>query len=578
MKMPHALPLLAAVPLAAVLLAAAARTQVQNTLLILADDVGAEAIACYGLTPAPPPTPNLDALAARGVRFRNAWSNPLCSPTRATVLAGRHSFRTGVGTALGPGQQGLRLDEWLLPEVLAPAGIDTAWLGKWHAGDAQGPGTPNVMGFGHFVGHLQAALPDFFVWPKTRNGQTTTATTYATTDTVNEALAWIGARQRPWLAVVSFHAAHTPLHAPPAHLHTQNLAGLDPRTQPIPFFKAMVQAMDREIGRLLAGIPAAVLAGTNVVFLGDNGTAGNTIQPPFPTNHAKGTLYQGGITVPLLVAGPRVAQPGRAVDAVVHTCDLFPTVGAFAGVDVRAVVPASVPLDGVSLLPYLANPAQPPLRDTVYAELFGYLAQANGHAIRNATHKRIRFTGTNPRDEFYDLGADPHEQRNLLLGTLSAAERRHFVALGAAAAALRGERYFGVLAQGCAGTRGRATVSAPSGGPGLGQSFSLVFGDLPLGTTSVIGFLGLSHVSFQGLPLPLDLGALAMPQCTLDASMDLVLPVPAAAGAARLDVPIPAGSGLLGLWLFPQAVVPDPGANGAGLITSAAGHAVIGRP
>jgi arylsulfatase A-like enzyme len=557
-------------------LPAVALGQTQNTLFLIADDVGAESIACYGRTAAPPPTPNIDALAARGVKFTNVWSNPLCSPTRATVLTGRYSFRTGVGTALGPNQQGLRLTEWILPEVLRAASWESALFGKWHVGNAQGPSTPNLAGFPYFAGHLLASLPSYFNWQKTINGQTSTSTTYAPTDVVNEALAWINARQGPWLAIASFHVAHTPLHAPPSHLHTQNLGGLDPRTQPVPFFKAMVEAMDTEIGRLLAGIPGPVLARTNVVFLGDNGTDRAVIPPPYPQNHAKGTLYQGGIMVPLIVAGPRVVGPGRDAGALVSTCDLFHTIGEFAGLDVRQVVPAAVPLDGRSILPYLASPTQPPLRETVYAEQFGFTAGTNGWTIRNATHKVIRFTD-NPRDELYDLAADPHEQRNLLLLPLSAADRRHYVTLGAAAAALRGERYFGTFSKGCPGTRGIASIRAPSGGPAPGQPHPVVYENLPLGTPPVYGIVGFSNRRWLSLDLPLDLGAIGMPGCTLDSSVDVALALSASAGSARLTLSVPMSVELLGLSLFQQALVGDQGANAAGWITSDAGQGVIGR-
>lgn len=111
---PPALPVLILLSTAWLPCAAAAQSP-PNTLLIVADDVGVDAIGCYGLGAAPPPTPNIDALAARGVRFANAQSCPLCSPTRASALTGRHGFRTGIGTALGANDPGLAASEVRCP-------------------------------------------------------------------------------------------------------------------------------------------------------------------------------------------------------------------------------------------------------------------------------------------------------------------------------------------------------------------------------------------------------------------------------------------------------------------------------
>ncbi|MBL8755102.1 MAG: sulfatase-like hydrolase/transferase, partial [Planctomycetes bacterium] len=288
-------------PLPFLFLATAAIAQTQNVMLVVADDVGVDSVACYGLGSNPPPTPTIDGLAAAGVRFTNAQACPLCSPTRASLLTGRHGFRTGIGRALANNDAGLAATETLLPEVLAPAGIHTALIGKWHLGDDLGAATPTAEGFGLFTGALQGALNNYFNWPKVENGTTSLSTTYATTDCVDEALAFVGSTSQPWFLMLAFHAGHTPLHAPPAGLHTQNLTGLDPQTTPVPFYKAMVEAMDTELGRLLATMPPAVRANTNIVFLGDNGTASQVVQAPFDPQRSKGTVYQGGVKVPLIV-------------------------------------------------------------------------------------------------------------------------------------------------------------------------------------------------------------------------------------------------------------------------------------
>lgn len=126
-----------------------------NVLLVIADDVGVDRVAAYGEHPSPGRTPQIDRLAERGVLFRNAWSNPYCSPTRATVLTGRHGFRTGVGFFVGmTTPHGLSLAETTLPEVLAPSHTSLA-LGKWHLSSfLQGADYPLAAGFAHHAGSL----------------------------------------------------------------------------------------------------------------------------------------------------------------------------------------------------------------------------------------------------------------------------------------------------------------------------------------------------------------------------------------------------------------------------------------
>ena len=161
---------------------------------------------------------------------------------------------------------------------------------------------------------------------------TTTSTVYATTDTVDETLKVIAQAKREkkrYFAWTAFNAPHDPFHPPPAELH--------PRT-PLPptgatnraIFEAMVEAMDTEIGRLLENV---TLADTTVIFIGDNGTTGAVIAPPYPRDKAKATMYEGGVRVPLLIAGAGVASPNRQVSALVSAVDLFPTILELAGID-----------------------------------------------------------------------------------------------------------------------------------------------------------------------------------------------------------------------------------------------------
>ena len=242
---------------------------------------------------------------------------------------------------------------------------------------------------------------------------TTTSTVYATTDTVDETLKVIAqakAEKKRYLAWTAFNAPHNPWHVPPAKLHPKTPlppTGATNRAK----FEAMVEAMDTEIGRLLGQVD---LADTTVIFIGDNGTQGTVVAPPYPRDKAKATMYEGGIRVPLLIAGAGVVSPNRRVTALVSAVDLFPTILQLAGID-AAAVPRT---DGVSLMPYLQARAHPAPRAWLYSEQFTASFNTRWErAMRTGRYKLIeRFDGSR---EFYDLGNDVFEATNLLLGTLS---------------------------------------------------------------------------------------------------------------------------------------------------------------
>jgi arylsulfatase B len=304
-----------------------------------------------------------------------------------------------------------------------------ASFGKWHL--SSGEDDPNQHGWPYYAGSHPdlGKLPSYFSWPKTVNGITTTSTTYATTDTVDEALGVIArakSENRPYVLWVAFNAPHDPHHKPPNELHSRDALPepFDPALRRA-YFEAMVEAMDTEIGRLLKAVD---LARTTVIFLGDNGTSPEVTAKPYQSLKAKGTTYQGGVHVPLLVAGAGVVSPGRTASALVNTVDLFPTILRLAGIDPSAVVPDGTKTDGVSLMPYIGNRAHPNPRRWAYAEEF-YTSYRDRweRAIRDGRYKLIeRADGSR---EFYDLGADPLENKNLLGQTLTATQMERLRAL-----------------------------------------------------------------------------------------------------------------------------------------------------
>lgn len=417
-----------------------------NVLLVIADDFGVDQSPCHAVGRGFAPMPTLRALCARGVVFNQAWAAPTCSPTRAAILTGRHGFRTGVGAQIvGNSSAALPLAERTLPAVIqgaAPNSRAAACVGKWHLSNAMNGGAahPAMAGFGHFAGMLTGQLPDYSSWPRTVDGVTATSTRYATSAQVDDALAWLAAQRGPWLLWLAFNAPHSPFHLPPRDLHDYDrLEGLPLPQRPVEHYRAMLQALDTELARLFAAIPADSLARTWVVFVGDNGTPRMVVGDPIPPMHAKDTLYQGGVHVPLVIAGPGVVSGGRSVEALVHVVDLFPTILGWAGVEVTAARPDGR-IDGVSLAPYLLGADAPPQRRWVYTELFDHSAPSaqDGRAIRDEAFKLIRFE--NGRTELYDLRTDPQEARNLLGAPLSAEAATHQASLDAAMSALLATR------------------------------------------------------------------------------------------------------------------------------------------
>ncbi len=400
-----------------------------NVLLIIADDMGVDRLAAYGEHVDPGNTPVLDQLAANGMLFRNAWANPVCSASRAAILTGQHSFRTGVGRGIGYYGETYELDVDTpsLADAL-PGSYASVALGKWHIGSLSISALdhPTLMGFDSHYG-APATIPTphpfetYFNFYKNDNGTPGWSTTYATTDTVDDAITQVTTLPEPWFLWTAFNAPHNPWHAPPSGLHSFNLTGL-PENSIVDHVKASIEAMDTEIGRLIAAMDPGVAANTVIIFVGDNGTDRPASTAPFIPTHAKSTVYEGGINVPLIVQGPGV-MGGTESDGLVHIVDLFRTVTDIAGGDGEAAV------DSVSLVPYFNDPTRESLRTWVYADIF----EPNGfgpktswdRAARNERHKVIvrvdEFGDT--VEELYDLDLDPFETTDLTVGVLTTEEQ-----------------------------------------------------------------------------------------------------------------------------------------------------------
>ncbi len=382
-----------------------------NIVLLIADDLGVDEFVPYqdesdGRGYAP--VPNLAGLCDRGVRYTRAWATPTCSPTRATLLTGRYGFRTGIGAPVGG--RGLSSDEPTLPRLVdeQELGYNTANIGKWHLGSAANLAIPLDFGWDHFSGFLSGSVPSYFEYDEVVDGETQPVSGYATSEMVDDAITWLSPRtDEPFFLWLAFNAPHTPYHVPPAELHTREGLVDDAdmiRDNPRPYFQAMVEALDTEVGRLLEYLDENVDRDTVVIFIGDNGTPSNVAQRPWGRSRSKGTIFDGGIHVPLCVAGPGISA--RTEDGLVNSVDLSATILEL----MDGEAPTTHPYDGMSLLNNLRSET-PIEREFLLSELFGAAGGGDARAIRGERYKLIRLEDG---ERFHDLDDDPQERTNLL--------------------------------------------------------------------------------------------------------------------------------------------------------------------
>ncbi len=401
----------------------------KNVMLIIVDDMGTDYLGFYENYQDTVDVPNLRSLLNRGVRFSNATADPVCSATRASMITGRYGFRTGVGGIIGGtgGSGVLDTAEVSLPKMikLYNPNIKRALVGKWHL---QLPTpinltAPNRMGFDHYEGLFTGTLnPGYNNWTKIKNGVSSTMTTYATTEQANNMASWLRTNAAsPFYACLSFNAPHDPIHLPPAGLHSYTTLSGTPaniNNNPKAYYKAMIQSMDHELGRVFDSLRAINrFDSTDFIFIGDNGSLARVAQIA-DTSRAKGTLYQYGIHVPLIIAGPSVVNPGRVSNALVNATDVFATVLELYGYsNWQSQIPANKTIDSKSLMPIIKNQSTS-VRPWAFSEIFKQTTDSSdGKAIQNQNYKLIRFDYGS--EEFYKLSIDPNEQNNLLVGTMN---------------------------------------------------------------------------------------------------------------------------------------------------------------
>ncbi len=390
-----------------------------NVLLVIADDVGVDMINGYGFGGLKPTTPTLDSLRGVGVTFENCWSAPVCTPTRASIMSGKHGIKTNVTKAPG----NLDLVHTSLFNSL-PVSYSSAVVGKWHVSFPLDTAHPTQHGVDYYSGIMEGAVSNYRNWDRLEAGVSVTDTNYVSTVFTDKSLAWINGKTEPWLLWLAHVAPHTPIHTPPANMYSINAVGSNYRK-----YVAMIESFDYELNRIIQSIPDSVLENTVIIVLGDNGTPGNMLQD-YPAGHGKNTLYEGGVRVPMVIAGKTVNRKGEREKAMVHVTDLYSTILDLAGVEQDGGQHNS--LSFVHLL-NSSTISDAPTRDYNYVELESTI---NGFAIREKRYKLIQFQdGT---QEFYDLSIDSLEFNNII-ATLSAEQTEIKTDLEKEATAIRSD-------------------------------------------------------------------------------------------------------------------------------------------
>lgn len=402
-----------------------------NVLLILIDDLGWRDLGCYG-RPDVFETPHIDKLAAEGMRFTQAYSNcPVCSPSRAAIMTGQTPARlryTGHITSTGKHRHpensriippdddmNMPMAATTIPEALKRAGYTSAHFGKWHLG-YEGH-WPLEHGFDLNIGGGSHGSPANYFdpyknpendWnPVVRNLTPRKEGEYLPDRLTDEAIAFMaGQGEKPWFLNLAYYAVHTPLQAPAALVakYEAKFAGKDTGVNPI--YAAMVEAVDTNVGRLMAALEAQGIAGdTLVVFASDNGGT-NEATTNAPLRESKSWVYEGGIRVPFILRWPGRIAAGTTCTEPVYGADIYPTILAAAG----APLP-SEPIDGVDLAPLWNGGTLGERTLTWYYPHYSASKQP-GSALRRGDEKYVVFYDP-PREELYDLAADPGETRNL---------------------------------------------------------------------------------------------------------------------------------------------------------------------
>jgi len=401
-----------------------------NVILLLADDLGWNGLRCYGSDLHE--TPHLDRLAAEGVRFTHAYSAcTVCSPTRASILTGKSPARLRVTDWIAGFRAPfakLRIPDWTkrlehrevtIAEVLRDAGYRTAHVGKWHLG---GPEYyPERQGFDiNIAGTHRGSppggyfLPNKLPLPRAEEGE------YLTDHLTDEALRIIEDwKHRPFFLYFSYYTVHTPIQGKPELVEHYKAKVRPDGVHTNPTYAAMVHSLDQSVGRIIAKLEElGIEKRTLILFTSDNGGLTQRFGEPvgitdnYPLRRGKGSAYEGGVRVPLIIKWPGRAEAGSVCPEPVSSIDFYRTILAATGASGDREHNRTV--DGANLLPLVDGSQAELPRDALYWHYPHYHPGGDSPygAVRAGDWKLIEFY-ENMNLELYHLADDPGEKKNL---------------------------------------------------------------------------------------------------------------------------------------------------------------------
>ncbi|MHC4707592.1 MAG: sulfatase [Planctomycetota bacterium] len=414
-----------------------------NFVFFLIDDMGWMDAGCYGS--AFYETPNIDRLAAEGMRFTDAYAAcPVCSPTRASIMTGKYPARLNLTDWLigrrWPKDSPIRPVEWrhempleevTIAEALKEAGYATGFVGKWHLGKE--PYYPEHQGFDINVGGTHKGMPRSYFWPNWRDNPPIEGRDgeYLTDLLTDESLKFLdGAKDKPFLLYLSHYAVHAPIQSKQEltakyQAKAEKLPPVEgPRLLPEgrrkvrqvqddATYAGMVQSVDESVGRVMAKLDEMGVAdNTVVIFMSDNGglsTAEGSPTSNVPLRAGKGWLYEGGIREPMIMKWPGVVKRGSTCSEPVTSTDFYPTMLEMAGLPLRP----RQHCDGISLVPLLRRGGKSKRR-ALYWHYPHYSNQGGrpGGAVRAGDYKLIERYEDNSI-ELYNLKDDIGEKRDI---------------------------------------------------------------------------------------------------------------------------------------------------------------------
>ncbi len=414
-------------------------TEKPNIVFILIDDLGCRDVRCFGSTLYE--TPSIDRLAADGMRFTDGYAAcPVCSPTRASIMTGKYPARlrltnfiagqrTRKGSPILPADYLLYMpaEEVTIAEVLKTAGYATCHVGKWHMG-GETQYLPENQGFDVNIGGTGSGMPRSFFWPRWKGNPPIRGNfdgEYLPDRLSQEACKFIEAHNdEPFFLYLSHYAVHIPIEAKEDKVARYKArieaSPPDDGQQDNPYYAAMVESVDESVGRVMETLRRSRIDDRTIVFFfSDNGGLA-TLEGPHtpattnsPLREGKGHLYEGGIREPWIVKWPGVVKPGTVCKEPVISVDFFPTICEMAAVNIGSVK-TNGPIDGLSIVPLVINPAAKLNREAIYWHYPHYSNQGGrpGAAIRAGDFKLIENYEFGTL-ELYNLRQDIAETTNL---------------------------------------------------------------------------------------------------------------------------------------------------------------------